>query len=183
LKVHFHAKIYFFTFTPMTSKKIQVLDKKQIGQKLNRIAYQILEDNFEEEEIFLAGIMSRGYLLAGRLKKILAEISDLKVHLIKLDIEKDSRSLKAKTDIAPETCENKVVILVDDVLHTGRTLVYGVGVFLNVPLKKIRTVVLVDRSHKSYPVHIDFTGMQLSTVAKEHVQLVINGQEEAVYLT
>lgn len=167
----------------MASKKILVLDKKQIRQKLNRIAYQILEDNFEEEEIILAGIMPRGYVLAGRLKEILAGISDLKVQLLKLHIEKDSRSLKAETDISPEKCKNKVVILVDDVLHTGRTLVYGVGVFLDVPLKRIRTAVLVDRSHKSYPVHIDFTGMQLSTVAKEHVELVIGGKEEAVYLT
>lgn len=167
----------------MVSKKILILDQKQIRQKLNRIAYQILEDNFEEEEIFLAGIMPRGYILAERLKKILSDISDVKVHLLELAIEKDSRSLKATTNIAPDNCRNKVVILVDDVLHTGRTLVYGVGVFLDVPLKKIRTVVLVDRSHKSYPVHIDFTGMQLSTIAKEHVQLVINDKEEAVYLT
>ena len=167
----------------MASKKILVLDKKQISQKLNRIAYQILEDNFGEEEIILAGIMPRGYILAGRLKKILSKFSDINVQLLQLDITKDSRSLKAETNIPPEKCKNKVVILVDDVLHTGRTLVYGVGVFLDVPLKKIRTVVLVDRSHKSYPVHIDFTGMQLSTVAKEHVQLIIDGKEEAVYLT
>lgn len=167
----------------MASKKILVLDQKQIRQKLNRIAYQILEDNFEEEEIILAGIMPRGFILAERLKKILSKISGQKVHLLKLNIEKDSRSLKADMDIAVDKCKNKVVILVDDVLHTGRTLVYGVGVFLDIPLKKIRTVVLVDRSHKSYPVHIDFTGMQLSTVAKEHVQLVIDKDEEAVYLT
>ncbi|HYH55935.1 MAG TPA: phosphoribosyltransferase family protein [Anseongella sp.] len=166
----------------MASKKILVLDKKQIGQKLNRIAYQILEDNFEEEEIILAGIVPRGYILAERLKKILSRIAEQKVQLLKLNIDKDSRSLKADTDIPVDKCKNKVIILVDDVLHTGRTLVYGVGVFLDIPLKKIRTVVLVDRSHKSYPVHIDFTGMQLSTVAKEHVQLVIDKKEEAVYL-
>lgn len=167
----------------MAAKRILILDRKQIQQKLNRIAYQILEDNFEEEEIFLAGIMPRGYLLAGRLKKILTRISDMKVQLVKLDIDKDSRSLKAVSNITPEKCKDKVVVLVDDVLQSGRTLVYGVGVFLDVPLKKIRTVVLVDRSHKSYPVHIDFTGMELSTVAKEHVQLLIDGDEEAVYLT
>ncbi|HEY9561732.1 MAG TPA: phosphoribosyltransferase family protein [Anseongella sp.] len=167
----------------MVSKKILILDRKQIRQKLNRIAYQILEDNFEQDEIILAGIMPRGYILAERLKKILSGISGIKVQLLELSIEKDSRSLKATTNIAAEKCKNKVVILVDDVLHTGRTLVYGVGVFLDVPLKKIRTVVLVDRSHKSYPVHIDFTGMQLSTVTKEHVQLVLNDKEEAVYLT
>src|SRR3546814_16389238 len=114
--------------------------------------------------------MPRGYILAERLKKILSGISGIKVQLLELSIEKDSRSLKATTNIAAETCKHKVVILVDDVLHTGRTLVYVDGVFLDVPLKKIRTVVLVDRSHKSHPVQMDLRGLRLSTVTQEHVQ-------------
>src|SRR3546814_12486225 len=113
--------------------------------------------------------MPRGYILAERLKKILSGISGIKVQLLELSIEKDSRSLKATTNIAAEKCKNKVVILVDDVLHTGKPLVYGVGVFLDVPLKKISTVVLVDRIHNSYTLHIDFKGMQLSPLTKEPV--------------
>src|SRR3546814_6622078 len=92
----------------MVSKKILILDRKQIRQKLNRIAYQILEDNFEQDEIILAGIMPRGYILAERLKKILSGISGIKVQLLELSIEKDSRSLKATTNIAAEKCKNKV---------------------------------------------------------------------------
>lgn len=176
---------YFYgeRIMPMPTKKLLILDKKQIRQKLNRIAYQILEDNFEEEEIVLAGIVPRGTVLAERLRKIMVKVApELKVQLVQLDIDKESRSLEMNSDLPVERCKNKAIVLVDDVLNSGRTLMYGVGVFLDIPVKKIRTVVLVDRSHKSFPVHIDFTGMQLSTVAREHVQLLINGKEEAVYL-
>ena len=76
------------------------------------------------------------------------------------------------------------IILVDDVLNSGRTLAYGLGVFLNIPLKKLRSVVLVNRSHKNFPVATDFVGLELSTVLKEHVSVVLdeNNQEDAVYL-
>jgi pyrimidine operon attenuation protein/uracil phosphoribosyltransferase len=81
--------------------------------------------------------------------------------------------------------EGALVLVVDDVLNSGRTLVYGLGYFLNIPLKKIRTVVLVDRSHRRFPVAPDYTGLQLATVLKEHVLVVLDspGEEDAVYLT
>ena len=77
-----------------------------------------------------------------------------------------------------------MIILVDDVLNSGRTLAYGLGVFLNIPLKKLRSVVLIDRSHKNFPVATDFVGLELSTVLKEHVEVVLdeNNEEDAVYL-
>ncbi|MDT3403338.1 phosphoribosyltransferase family protein [Mucilaginibacter terrae] len=79
---------------------------------------------------------------------------------------------------------NKVVILVDDVLNSGKTLAYGFGVFLDVPLKKLRTVVLVDRNHKNFPVSTDYAGVALSTVIKQHVYVSLSetGQDDAVYL-
>ena len=90
----------------------------------------------------------------------------------------------AKTDADLKACANKVVILVDDVLNSGKTLAYGFGVFLDVPLKKLRTVVLVDRNHKSFPITTDYAGIALSTVLKEHVEVVLNeeGAEDEVYL-
>ncbi|POY39336.1 phosphoribosyltransferase [Solitalea longa] len=166
------------------SARIKILDKKQIQQKIDRIAYQILEDNFEEAEIVLAGIVPRGNTLAARLKKVIEAISSIKVKLVNVDLEKTSSALNASTDVPIEQCENKVIIVVDDVLNTGRTLVYGLGLFLNIPTKKVRTVVLVDRSHKLFPIHNDFVGIELSTVAQEHVDVVLGetGQEDAVYL-
>lgn len=168
----------------MPEKRIPILNHQQIQQKLDRIAYQVLEDNFDEQELIIAGILPRGNFLAARLKRILDTIAPFKITLINLDVEKQSSKLIAKADTDLQICEGKVVILVDDVLNSGKTLAYGFGVFLDVPLKKLRTVVLVDRNHKNFPVTTDYAGIALSTVLKEHVEVVLNeeGGEDEVYL-
>jgi pyrimidine operon attenuation protein/uracil phosphoribosyltransferase len=161
-----------------------ILNQQQIQQKIDRIAYQVLEDNFEEQEVLIAGILPRGNKIAERMKIILDEIAPFKSRLITIQIDKQSTSLKADTDFDVQECSNKVVVLVDDVLNSGKTLAYGFGVFLDVPLKKLRTVVLVDRNHKSFPVTTDYAGIALSTVLKEHIDVVLDeeGEEDAVYL-
>jgi pyrimidine operon attenuation protein/uracil phosphoribosyltransferase len=171
--------------TQMADSQLVILDKTQIQQKINRIAYQILEDNLNEKEIVLAGIWDRGYKLAIRLRQVLLQISELKVLLLRIDLEKDNSKLIASTDLEEAKWKNKVIILVDDVLNSGKTLAYGLGVFLNTPHKKIRTVVLVDRSHKIFPIATDFVGLQMSTVLKEHVDVVLDveGSEDCVYLS
>lgn len=169
----------------MPSTQVLILNQEQIAQKINRIAYQILEDNLEEKEIILAGIWDRGYKLALRLQKVLQEIADFKVTLLRVDVEKQNSKLVANTDLKEADWRNKVIILVDDVLNSGKTLAYGLGVFLNTPHKKIRTVVLVDRSHKIFPIATDFVGLELSTILKEHVDVVmdVEGEEDRVYLS
>lgn len=168
----------------MSDKKILVLNQQQIQQKIDRIAYQILEDNLMEKEIILAGIVARGYRLAERLKKVLDLIAPFKSTLVPIELDKEGSRLKTNTDISPEICNNKVIILVDDVLNSGKSLAYGFGLFLNLPLKKLRTVVLVDRNHKSFPIATDYAGLALSTILKEHVDVVLDeaGEEDAVYL-
>ncbi|RZL34345.1 MAG: phosphoribosyltransferase [Pedobacter sp.] len=169
----------------MPNNQVLILDKKQIAQKINRIAYQILEDNLDEKEIILAGIWDRGYKLALRLQTVLQEIASFKVTILRVDLEKQNSKLVAKTDLPESEWKNKVVILVDDVLNSGKTLAYGLGVFLNTPHKKIRTVVLVDRSHKIFPIATDFVGLELATILKEHVDVVldVDGEEDRVYLS
>ena len=168
----------------MPDKKLLILNSTQIQQKIDRIAYQILEDNFDEQEILIAGILPRGNYVAQRLKDVLDKIAPFSSRLLTIELEKQSSSLHAKTDFDVAECNNKVIVLVDDVLNSGKTLAYGFGVFLDVPLKKLRTVVLIDRNHKSFPVTTDYAGIALSTVIKEHVDVVIDvaGQEDAVYL-
>lgn len=166
----------------MPDKKVLVLNKKQIDQKITRMAYQIWEDNLEESELVIAGIIDSGYTLAGRLQKELFRISGIKVTLMKITLDKDSSHLRAETDVPVDSCTNKVVVLADDVLNSGRTLAYGLGVFLDIPLKKLRTAVLVNRSHRKFPISPDFTGLDLATIIKEHVDVVLSGHEDAVYL-
>ena len=169
----------------MAESQLLILDKTQIQQRINRIAYQILEDNLDEQEIVLAGIWDRGYKLALRLHEVLSKISDLKIIMLKIDLDRLNTKLVANTDLDESHWKNKVVILVDDVLNSGKTLAYGLGVFLNTPHKKIRTVVLVDRRHKIFPIATDFVGLQLATVLKERVDVVMDvaGEEDRVYLS
>jgi pyrimidine operon attenuation protein/uracil phosphoribosyltransferase len=168
----------------MEDKKLLILNKQQIQQKIDRIAYQILEDNFDEKEIVIAGMLPRGGFLAARLKKVLDKIAPFKSTLLTIDLDRFSSSLQATIDFDIQICNDKVVILVDDVLNSGKSLAYGFGVFLDVPLKKLRTVVLVDRNHKNFPVSTDYSGIALSTIIKEHIDVVLseNGEEDAVYL-
>lgn len=168
----------------MAAKKIIVLNQTQIRQKVDRMTFQIFEENLEEKELVIAGIVGRGYTLAKRVKEKLEKISPIKVTLMQVTLDKETTYLKGSTDIPIEKAANKVVIIADDVLNSGRTLAYGLGVFLSIPLKKLQTMVLIDRSHRIFPVSTDFTGLKLATILKEHVDVILDepGQEDAVFL-
>ncbi|MEO5571544.1 MAG: phosphoribosyltransferase family protein [Bacteroidia bacterium] len=164
--------------------KTLLLNKKQIEQRVNRIAYQIYEDNFEEKEIFIVGILKSGFTLAERIEAALNKICDIKTHLVQLKIDKRNHiSVGIEISIDSSKMKGKVVILVDDVLNSGKTLIYGLRKLLNEDLKKIRTALLVDRDHKRYPIMADFVGITLSTTLQEHISVEFGGKEEAVYLS
>ncbi|BAU53294.1 phosphoribosyltransferase family protein [Mucilaginibacter gotjawali] len=168
----------------MPDKQLLILNSQQIQQKIDRIAYQILEDNFDEDEILIAGILPGGNKIAERLKTILEKIAPFRIRLLAIKLDKFSPFLKAEINFDVQDCSNKVIILVDDVLNSGKALAYGFGVFRDVPLKKFRTAVLVDRNHKNFPITTDFAGIALSTVLKEHVEVVLDeeGEEDGAYL-
>ncbi|WP_298120200.1 phosphoribosyltransferase family protein [Flavobacterium sp.] len=149
-----------------------ILTHQEIEHKIKRIAYQIYETFVDEENIVLAGIASNGYVLAEKLAVSLQSISPIKVILCEVIIDKTNPNSEIKTSISSDTYQNKGIILVDDVLNSGSTLMYGVKHFLDVPLKKFKTAVLVDRNHKKYPIKVDFKGISLSTSSHEHVSVV-----------
>lgn len=160
-----------------------VLSPRQMDQKIDRMAFQIYENNYEESEIILAGIASNGYQLAEMLAERLERISPIKTRLVNVKLNKKS-PLESENVLKIDDSEldGKVVILVDDVLKSGKTLIYGVKRLLRTPLKRLRTVVLVDRDHKRYPVRADYIGMSLSTTLLEHVTVVLSGKRKGVYL-
>lgn len=133
-----------------------ILNHQEIDHKIKRVAYQIYETFAEENEIILAGIARNGYLLAEKIKDALELISDLKVSLCEVTIDKVNPFNQITTSIGPDVYQNKGIVLVDDVLNSGTTLIYGVKHFLDVPVKKFKTAVLVDRNHKKFPVKADF---------------------------
>ncbi len=163
------------------SKNI-ILSNQEIEHKIKRIAYQIYETFIDEEEIVIAGIASNGFIFAKKIADSLKSISTLKVSVCEVQINKHQPELAVKTSLTKEEYANKGLILVDDVLNSGTTLIYAVRHFLDVPLKKFKTAVLVDRNHKKYPVKADFKGISLSTSSLEHVQVVFdeNGNSYAI---
>lgn len=159
-----------------------ILNHQQIKDKITRIAYQIYETFVDENEIIIAGIASNGFKLAEEIKNKLTEISEIKVTLCEITINKSNPLEIVQTNLKPDEYIGKSIVLVDDVLHSGTTLIYGVKHFLEVEIKKLKTVVLVDRNHKKFPVKADFKGISLSTTAKEHVQVVLEQDNFSAYL-
>lgn len=158
-----------------------ILTNEQIAHKTKRIAFQILESNSNESEIVLAGIIGNGYIFAQRLAEELKVISDVKIILCKVTMDKKNPLAGVQTDIPASDYSNKAMVLVDDVLNSGTTLIYGIKHFLEVPLKKFKTAVLINRNHKKYPVKADFKGLSLSTSLQEHVNVIFeDGTAEAI---
>ena len=160
-----------------------ILTHKEIAHKTKRIAYQIFETFVNEEEVILAGIANNGYQFAQKIATELALISDLKVTLCEVKINKQNPQSPVTTSIPSAEYQNKALVLIDDVLSTGTTLIYGVKHFLEVPLSKFKTAVLVDRNHKKYPVKADFKGISLSTSLQEHIQVVFEENNSYAYLS
>lgn len=164
-------------------KRTKISDKNQLQQKVNRLAWQIYERNYMESEIVVVGIQKRGVELAKRISKVIYSISDINIIEATLKVDKDnpfdSDLVFSLTSI---DIENKVVILVDDVLNSGKTLMYATSEFLTVPLVKLSTLVLVNRNHNIYPIKADYEGMSLSTTLQDHINVVF-GKEEGIYLS
>ena len=160
-----------------------ILNHQEINHKLNRIAHQIYEANINEEQVVLAGIDKNGFILGGLLKEKLEEISELDVIICKVIIDKLNPLEEIKTSLDVSNYKNKSIILIDDVLNSGATLIYGVKHFLSVPLKRFKTVVLINRNHKKYPVKADFKGISLSTSLNEHVTVSLKKNNYEVTLS
>jgi pyrimidine operon attenuation protein / uracil phosphoribosyltransferase len=167
----------------MTAEKELILDKAQIKQKVKRIAYEILENNIEEKELVIAGIAEGGYNLARILADELSRESDFKIKLAKISLDKKAPfKTNIEVDCDVKLLKDKVIIIVDDVLHTGRTFLQGMKPFLEVDVKKIQTVVLVNRDHTLFPVRANYTGYELSTTLTDHVLVDLTSREFGVYL-
>lgn len=160
-----------------------LLNQRDVWQRIQRIAFQIYEDNAHEPELILAGIANKGFVFANLLKTALENICPIPVRLYEIVLDKEKPTAFTITpNLKPEELENKVVIVADDVLNSGKTLIYSLRPFLGTELKKIRTVLLVNRDHKRYPVEADFVGITLSTTLQENIRVELEAGHEAVWL-
>lgn len=160
----------------------RILTHQQIQYKIRRMAYQIYESNVEENEMVLAGIRGGGLELAQKIKKALEQITPATILLCKLEMDKKNPLSGVTTSLKEEQYAGKSVVIIDDVLNSGSTLIYAVHHFLKTPLKQLKTAVLVNRNHKRYPVKADFKGVSLSTSLHMHVRVDFAARNHGVYL-
>ncbi len=163
---------------------MQILNATQIAQKTKRLAIEILERNYGEREIIMAGVNRNGLEFSKRLSAAINEI-DPSINLVQANLKLDPRNpvlSTAKLDIPIAEIEGKVVVIVDDVANTGRTIFYAMRPLLDVLPKKVEVAVMVDRRHKSFPVQSDYFGITLSTTLQEHIDVRLSGDDEGAYL-
>ncbi len=144
-----------------------IFSKEIAYQKIHRMAYEIVEQNVKEKEILLAGIKENGSVIANSLYNFLKEIFKGKIQIIEIRIDKKDPkniSLSEKIDF-----NDKVIIVVDDVANSGKTLLYALKPFLEFYPKKIQTLVLVERSYKEFPIAPDYVGLSVSTASSEKI--------------
>ena len=151
--------------------KKKILTNSQIKRKIKRISLQIIESNIEEKEVVLAGIEQNGFLLAKELNKMITELSNLNIKLCSLKIDKKNPLNNISTSLNSYEYKDKSIVVVDDVLNSGSTLMYAVKHFLDTELRQLKTAVLVDRNHKKFPIKADFKGVSLSTSIQNHVKV------------
>lgn len=168
----------------VTEAPQKILSLLQIDQKIKRMAYEVYERNFTEKEIVVAGIVGEGYEFAKRLTAEIMRISPLKVKLIELRFDVHAPK-QSHIDFEDDqvVLEDHVVIVADAVLNTARTMTFSLQPFLQKGVKKLQVAVVVDRSHRLYPVSADYVGYALSTTINEHIQVILSRPgEEGAYL-
>lgn len=163
---------------------MKLLDPQQIKQKIKRLAIEILEENFSEDEIILAGINNNGYRFAQLIENELLKKTTIPISISRIRLN-PANPTETEVLLNPESVSltNKVVILIDDVANTGRTIFYAFIPLLKDTPKKVQVAVLVDRKHKAFPVKVDFMGLSLATTLQENIDVkIISESELAVYL-
>lgn len=168
----------------VTEEPQRILTPLQINQKITRMAYEVYERNFTEKEIVIAGIVGEGYEFAKRLSAEISRISPLAVKLIELrfDIHAPRQSY-IDFEGGEDVLEDHVVVVADVVLNTARTMTFSLQPFLSKGVKKLQVAVIVDRSHRLYPVSADYVGYSLSTTVNEHIKVILSRPgEEGAYL-
>jgi pyrimidine operon attenuation protein/uracil phosphoribosyltransferase len=159
-----------------------VLNKAQIKQKTERIAFEILENTFEEDRVYIGGIEGNGYLFAERLVEQLSKHTNQELRLFKITIDKESPlNEDINFSIPSDELNRQTVVLVDDVINSGRTMIYAVRTLLGNALKQLKVATLVNRTHRRFPVQADFVGVNISTTLMDNIQVEL-GDEDVAYL-
>ena len=166
----------------MTKDKKQILNKPEIVQIIKRMAYQIYEQNHEVEKIYFFGIAENGYQLAELICEQLGEISQIKTEVTLMDMDKSARSQPSLDHVKMPESDALHLIVVDDVLNSGRTMMHAFDPLLRLDVAKLQTCVLVNRSHKRFPIEVDYKGFELGTTIEEHIEVHLSKEDYSASL-
>ena len=151
--------------------KTEVLDQDQILRICNRFAFQILENSIDSDVIHIIGIKEKGFDIAKIVQRELKSITKKNISLSSIKIDKKN----PKDLVLSDSNLNKnidTIFLIDDVLNTGKTLIYSLSFLLKFNFKSIKTLVLIDRNHKQFPIKVDYKGISLSTNINDNIKLL-----------
>lgn len=167
----------------MSQTKVQILDHAAVMTRLRRMAYEVYEANYQEQDLFLIGIDERGGYLGQQLKQLLEQISPLKVHFIAATLDREAEGGGMGIELGLDSLaelQDQSVLVVDDVLYTGTTLMNVMAILLQGAPAKMRTAVLIDRGHRLMPVSADFVGLELATTIQQHVSVEFSDDPQRI---
>ena len=156
--------------------KTEVLNQDQILRICNRFAFQILENSIDSDVIHIIGIKEKGFDIAKIVERELKSITKKNISLSSIKIDKKN----PKDSVLSDSNLNKnidTIFLIDDVLNTGKTLIYSLSFLLKFNFKSIKTLVLIDRNHKQFPIKVDYKGISLSTNINDNIKLLNDNKE------
>ena len=164
------------------SLRHNILKQNRIDRIVKRISFQIHEKNQNSSEVVLIGVLKNGFILSELIEKELKKISKSEVKLFSIKINKKNPLNPIELNCDLSELKNKSIVLIDDVLNSGKTLIYCVKYLLEVPISNFNTAVLIDRNHKKFPIKIDFKGISLSTSIKENVTVVFGNKNSHAFI-
>ena len=165
--------------TTSTPEKVKILGPGPARAKLRRIAYEVYEANFGLRELVIVGLNDRGASLAAQLAEVLTDISPIKISPLRARMNDETESVNLLDDNASEVIKGKVVLIVDDVLYSGRTMFHAIASVMEHSPSRVQTAVLIDRGHRNIPVTHDYVGMLLATSLKQHVSVEISPEDHS----
>lgn len=166
----------------MDSKNL-IFNNKDIHNKIKRISLEVYEEVFNDKKLTVFGISKNGYEIAKKIKNFLEEYTNLEINIYKIDILKRDKSDEIKIEEKYEI-NNSTVLLVDDVMQSGKTLQFVISNLIKFNPSKIKTSVIVNRDQTLFPVKVDFSGVKLSTSVNEHVDFIVDDKKEfSVFLS
>ena len=153
----------------------QILTAEVANRKLRRMALQVVEQNYNTTQLILIGIKTSGSVIAQKIQQYLKEVFNGDVMVLELSIDKRKpAAIRLNENI---DFNDKTIILIDDVANSGRTMLFALKPLLEQLPKKIQTLALVERTHKTFPVNVDYVGLSVSTTLDEHIVVEVNNGE------